>query len=87
MIDLGEYIAVLATEYKLLNEQNQDVTATANEPYHALNALDRLDLFWERYFNPYLSTGSANGFLVRDDYNIIRNNQKKSALELFCCFT
>tara|TARA_B110000114_G_C14957994_1_gene343154 strand:- start:344 stop:838 length:495 start_codon:yes stop_codon:yes gene_type:complete len=87
VIDLGEYIAVLATEYKLLNDQNQDVTATANELYYALNAVDRLDLFWERYFNRSLSTGSANGFFVRDDYHIISNNQKKSALELFCCFT
>ena len=31
-LNLGEYITVLATEYKLLKDANQDVTATTNEP-------------------------------------------------------
>jgi hypothetical protein len=33
-LNLGEYIAVLATEYKLLLDAKQDVTATANELYY-----------------------------------------------------
>ncbi|PCJ67734.1 MAG: hypothetical protein COA58_00950 [Bacteroidetes bacterium] len=66
-LNLGEYIAVLATEYKLLKDDNRDVTATANELYYALNAVQRLDLFAEEFFIPG-STGNPDGFFVRDDW-------------------
>jgi hypothetical protein len=68
VIDLDEYLTLLATEYRLLLDANQDVTATANKLYYALYAVQRLNDFVERYFDPLLSTGSANGFFVRDDW-------------------
>ena len=52
VIDLGEYIATLATEYKLLREAHQDLTATTNELYYALRAMGRLDGFAEVFFAP-----------------------------------
>ncbi len=64
VIDLDEYLTLLTTEYRLLLDANQDVTATANKLYYALYAVQRLDDFVERYFDPSLSTDSVNGFLV-----------------------
>lgn len=60
-IDLGEYIAILAMEYKMLKDANQDFTATANELYFALHAVERLDDFAEVFFK---NTASGNGFFV-----------------------
>jgi hypothetical protein len=40
---LATYIGVLATEYHLLNNNNQDVSETVRELYYALNAINRLD--------------------------------------------
>jgi hypothetical protein len=82
VIDLGEYIAVLATEYKLLNDQNQDVTATANELYYALKAIGRLDGFAEVFFKPNPGTPEYDGFFARSDvpsnmYQIINHNEAK----------
>jgi len=65
VLNLGEYIAMLATEYKLLNDANQDVTPTANELYYALNAVNRLDLFGEEFFN---KDAKEDGFFVREDW-------------------
>jgi hypothetical protein len=48
---LGWYIAVLATEYKLLNVQGLDTYQTRKELYYALEAFNRLDLNAESYFN------------------------------------
>jgi hypothetical protein len=74
---LGWYIAVLATEYKLLNVQGLDTYQTRKELYYALEAINRLDLNAESYFNlagtntpnqainP--SSDDLNGFFIRDD--------------------
>jgi hypothetical protein len=40
---LGYYIAVLATEYRLLNNYGQDVIPTLTELVYALHAIERLD--------------------------------------------
>ncbi len=63
----GEYMAVLATEYRLLNDAGQSVAATLNELYYAINAVNRLDIFAERYFGQNNMTGQLNGFPARDD--------------------
>ncbi|HRG60293.1 MAG TPA: hypothetical protein PK323_15170 [Bacteroidia bacterium] len=77
---LGWYIAVLATEYKLLNVQGLDTYQTTKELYYALEAFNRLDLNAESYFNlgnPYNNpnpnqaisppSSDLNGFFIRDD--------------------
>jgi hypothetical protein len=63
VIDLDEYLTLLATEYRRLLDANQEVTATANKLYYALYAVQRLDDFVERYFDPSWFTDSTNGFL------------------------
>ncbi|MBL0047041.1 MAG: T9SS type A sorting domain-containing protein [Bacteroidetes bacterium] len=68
MAQQGDYLAVLATEYKLLNDENKDCSGTLNELYYAINAVDRLDKTAEAYFNPSL-LDDANGFLLRDDFD------------------
>jgi hypothetical protein len=67
-ITLGYYLIVLGTEFKLLQQQGQDVTACQNELYYALQAINRLD----RHAENYLSGSNnfpdvTNGFLLRDD--------------------
>ena len=74
---LGWYMAVLATEYKLLNDQGLDTYQTRKELYYALEAINRLDLNAESYFNlagtsnpnQAISPPSSdlNGFFIRDD--------------------
>ena len=74
---LGWYIAVLATEYKLLNVQGLDTYQTRKELYYALEAFNRLDLNAESYFNLAGETlpnqaisppsSDLNGFFIRDD--------------------
>ncbi len=75
---LGWYIAVLATEYKLLNVQGLDTYQTRKELYYALEAFNRLDLNAESYFNLAApnnnpnqaispSSDDLNGFFIRDD--------------------
>ncbi len=63
-IDHGQYIAVLAIEYKLLDENNQNTDETIEELFYALYALNRLDFYAENYFG---GQKSMNGFFVRDD--------------------
>jgi len=74
---LGWYFAVLATEYKLLNDQGLDTYQTRKELYYALEAINRLDLNAESYFNlagtsnpnQAISPPSSdlNGFFIQDD--------------------
>ena len=76
-VRLGWYIAVLATEYKLLNDQGLDTYQTRKELYYALEAFNRLDLNAESYFNlagtnnPNQTinppSSDLNGFFIRDD--------------------
>ncbi|OFY85694.1 MAG: hypothetical protein A3F72_12145 [Bacteroidetes bacterium RIFCSPLOWO2_12_FULL_35_15] len=74
IICLGNYIAVLATEYKLLRDNNQLTDTTVQELYYALKAFNRLDEEAETFFyninaTPPLTQSSANlnGFFMRDD--------------------
>lgn len=62
---LGHYMAVLALEYRLLKDNNQDYNGTLNELIQALNTYDRLDLVIEGCF----ANGCPewNGFFARDD--------------------
>lgn len=75
---LGIYLSVLATEYRLLKNNNQDVSKVKHELFCALNAINRLDFFAETYFGAPTpqNVPSLNGFFVRDDIpgNFVANN-------------
>ena len=73
--ELGAYLLVLASEWRLLYQSGLDRTKNELELYLALKTIDRLDYSAEYYWsqfghwydhpeNPY---GSTNGFLIRDD--------------------
>jgi len=74
-IMLGQYIGVLATEYKLLKQNNQNTAQTLKELYHALYAFNRLDLVAETV-NGYNKKPKLDGFFIREDYpdNFVTNN-------------
>lgn len=67
----GHYLGLLATEYRLLKNNGQDVTGVLNELYYALNVVNRLDLKAEyeqsKFYvsNPY--SPNLNGFYLRED--------------------
>lgn len=74
MIFQGHYIGFLATEYRLLKNRGQDVTATLNELYYALNAINRADRLAEFLISdidenglPVVKGEDLNGFYLRDD--------------------
>lgn len=89
MIRHGYYLGLLATEYRLLKDADQDVTGVRNELYYALNAINRLDYFAEQKqgqaygveFDPAL-----NGFYMREDVpdNFASNNWGNTKLEAQC---
>ena len=79
-IHIGYYIAVLASEYKLLYDAQQfdEAQKTKNELYYAIQCANRLDFYAE----PFLSNvpGSYNGFLIRDDVeDIFKDNWSNQA--------
>lgn len=61
---LGHYMGVLATEYRLLRANGQDVDETLHDIHKALETLERLDSDGELCFGGYPNT---NGFFIRDD--------------------
>jgi hypothetical protein len=63
-IDLGNYMAVLASEWKLLHNAGASTAEVEKELYYALNAVDRLDYLAETYYG---LNGDLNGFISRDD--------------------
>lgn len=74
--DMGYYISVLATEYKLLRNNGRSTNATEEQIYYALQELNRLDAYAESSWVEYLATGTLdfcqgpadmNGFMIRDD--------------------
>jgi hypothetical protein len=67
MAYMGDYITLLATEYYLTKKQGGDLTAIKNEIYYALKAIERVDLFAEKYLNNGIGDGELNGFILRDD--------------------
>ena len=65
----NHYIAMLATEYKLLKIYGQDYSQTIKELYYALKSFERLDKTAESYYrsnHSQLST-DLNGFFIRED--------------------
>jgi hypothetical protein len=52
-IELGWYIAVLATEYKLLKDKNLPTEETAYELFMAIKTIDRLDQVAEKVWSYY----------------------------------
>lgn len=73
-VQLGIYVGVLATEYRLLKDKGQDVSIVKNELFYALNAINRIDYFAEKLIgeHPMNTSGSSsspnlNGFFMRDD--------------------
>ncbi len=65
MAQHGEYISVLATEYKLLNDAGKDCTAILNELYYAILSIQRVDELAEPFFGG--ANPNYNGFFIRDD--------------------
>lgn len=75
---LGCYLSVLATEYRLLKNNGQDLTKIKHEIFCALNAINRLDYNAEYIFSDGTQNGSLNGFFIRDDIpkEYVKNNYK-----------
>ncbi|HEY1045593.1 MAG TPA: hypothetical protein VGF79_04085, partial [Bacteroidia bacterium] len=69
---MGDYMAILASEYFLLKayhkEDTKEFKAICNEIYFAVNAIERLDKFANQFFD-YTQNVDLNpdGFFVRDD--------------------
>jgi len=63
-VPLGFYIAVLASEYRLLKDYGQDYSETLNELKWAMLAVDRIDYYAELYWG---GNADLNGFFVRCD--------------------
>ncbi|MDI9341202.1 MAG: T9SS type A sorting domain-containing protein [Sediminibacterium sp.] len=68
-IILGQYISMLATEFKLLTINNQSTLQTRKELYYALKAFNRLDLKAEECKGMACLTGNnrLNGYYIRED--------------------
>lgn len=70
---LGIYVAVLATEYRLLKDNGEHTDKVKHELFCALNAINRIDYNAEKIIgdhpkNPYgTCSPNLNGFFVRDD--------------------
>ena len=70
---LSQYIATLATEIRLLQLSNNDITNSVKELYFALYAFNRLDESAETYYGA--SSGDLNGFFIRDDITNLTSAQ------------
>lgn len=66
LIVLGEYLAVLATEWQLLHRESYSTLQTEKEIYYALKAVERWDYAGELGHGV---TSEKNGFLKRGDAN------------------
>jgi len=65
---LNQYISVMASEYRLLKNYNQDYSQSIQLLYYALMSLNRLDATAESYYRQGISNANdLNGFIVRDD--------------------
>ncbi len=67
--ELGFYIGVLATEYKLQSDEGANTILTARELFYALEALNRLDTansWTQEIYNTGLNC-CLDGVLIRDD--------------------
>lgn len=68
-IDLGYYLAILATEAYQLRNTKRDMTLT--ELYYAIKAFERLDLCEE--YPPWNETSKLDGFFMRSDPLLLTN--------------
>jgi len=72
-MNLGWYLTILSTEYHQLASNQQNTDQTVKEIYHALWAINRLDLNVESQFRqgftgePNPTVDDLNGFIARDD--------------------
>ena len=67
-IDLASYISVLATEYALLIQNNQNTNETLQELYYAMLAYERLDRCEDQA--PWYQTEELDGFFNRWDVEL-----------------
>ncbi|MBI1837812.1 MAG: T9SS type A sorting domain-containing protein [Flavobacteriia bacterium] len=73
MIRQGQYLQLLATEYRLLKNNGLDTRGTLNEIYYALQAINRCDLKAEptqsKFYFPLSQqvSSSLNGYYLRED--------------------
>lgn len=72
--EMGKYLIVLATEWKLLRNSGMSTSQTELEIFYELKTIDRLDHDAEKYWAQYWfglppdnNFGNTNGFLIRDD--------------------
>ena len=68
-IDLAWYIGILATEYRLLVDNNQNVDNTVRELYYAMLAFDRLDRC-ETGPPWFLEKDTLDGYFIRYDVKL-----------------
>jgi hypothetical protein len=66
-INLSNYMAVLATEYKLLKIKGLDLNETVFELHNAMMAMERLDVSAAYFYNDPNPPPYPNGFFIRDD--------------------
>ena len=64
LINIGNYIGILATEWALLHRDNKSTAQTEKELFYALAAVDRLD---ENGESLYGIANDKNGFCMRTD--------------------
>jgi hypothetical protein len=65
-IEQGIYLMMLATEYKLLSNNGQNLTEITKEIFYALNQINKMDYYAEYYYG---GTPSLNGFYLRSIVN------------------
>ncbi len=72
-VALGWYIGVLATEYKLLKDNNQPIDQTSKELFYALKAFKQMDL-WDNEIDGFFSRRDSR---LNDDsdFNIEGRNK------------
>ncbi len=76
-IELGWYIAVLATEYKALKMNNLPTDETVYELFMAIKTIDRLDRVAEKVWSYYNATSvplASNDHSIPDDWEFVQNN-------------
>jgi hypothetical protein len=66
-INLSNYMAVLATEYRRLQDQGLAVEQTLTELHRALLAKERLDASAPVFFGAKVAEAMPDGFFIRDD--------------------
>ena len=77
-INLSFYIATLATEYRLRKENNEDYSNSFNDLYYAMQALERLDMSAEAFYDSSIYLSQPNGFFIRDDVPVNLNGKLQS---------